>query len=776
MFNNQIYLNRNIILISLASLLAIMMVVNQQLIVRAQYNRHVSEDLASELRQSSENLTKYVKNYVLTGDEKYEEMFTSTLAINSGVQPRTDGKFIPLRVLLNSSGLTQTEQSFVNKANEKYDELVNLEIAAMEALKGKLKENTKKLIKANESNRDFVIRILSDKNYRAAQDNLIFYLNKFFKQIDKRTNDILMKYSYLNFICLLLFIFIIINLIKSMREDIKNQYLLSRVISAIRNEFDLDIVRKNIVETIGQTLNADRCLLRLYDESQSSFILLDENSEYRSSSDVKSIVGLELGNDTLDLSTKNAKDNLCIIEDFDKFLEGVDKSLRQKLYDLCQQKSLIIVFITYKSIKLATLELYFNKLTKFDGNYIKFIKSIADQAGVALYQSQIHKVEQERAKRESLLSEIISEIKHLSTISEILLVICEKLGNFYDTNNIIISIYNRQNDLVKFLKSSSEYTEKEPFYKLNSLIYKKYLAENHYIVKTDLASENGEEFKHINSKSIIAASIETSIKEELGIIIFSSKENTANEIDKMFLTRVLDHINYYIKDTNLINQKQFIANVSHEIKTPMAIIKGYSEALLETNNIKPEKSVQFLCTITRNIDRIEHIIHTLLYFSKLENSFDSNEIRFEEVMINSIIEDVVAILQQKTQRQNIQFICNCGKATLAKVNRTMIQQAISNLIDNAIIYSDDDKEIIIKSEATCSEFIISIIDHGIGIEEENLDKIFDKFYRVKGGNKLTNGSGLGLSIVKFIAETHNGRVSVTSKPSKGSQFNLHIPI
>ncbi|MBN1227528.1 MAG: PAS domain-containing protein [Deltaproteobacteria bacterium] len=224
-------------------------------------------------------------------------------------------------------------------------------------------------------------------------------------------------------------------------------------------------------------------------------------------------------------------------------------------------------------------------------------------------------------------------------------------------------------------------------------------------------------------------------------------------------------------------RRDFVANVSHEIKTPITAIKGFVETLRDTAMENREDAMRFLTIIEKHVDRLNAIIEDLLSLSRIEQGVEKEDISLVESRIRDIIAASVQLFEGKASSKNIEIVISCDENLKAKVNPPILEQAVSNLLDNAIKYSDNESTINVEVRQTEAETIISVHDRGCGIEEEHLSRLFERFYRAdKARSRKLGGTGLGLAIVKHIAQAHQGYVEVLSTPNKGSSFSLHLPI
>ncbi|MBN1457300.1 MAG: PAS domain S-box protein [Sedimentisphaerales bacterium] len=224
-------------------------------------------------------------------------------------------------------------------------------------------------------------------------------------------------------------------------------------------------------------------------------------------------------------------------------------------------------------------------------------------------------------------------------------------------------------------------------------------------------------------------------------------------------------------------RRDFVANVSHELKTPITSIKGFVETLQEGAVNNAEEAGRFLEIIARHADRLNAIVDDLLSLSRLEEDGEKRRLAFEKTSVRPPLVSAIELAKVKTGPKNITVKLTCDKEIVAKINSDLIEQAVLNLIDNAVKYSRDRSKIQVSAEKTENEVLIKVSDEGCGIEKEHFGRIFERFYVVdKGRSRKLGGTGLGLSIVKHIANVHGGYVTVESELDVGSTFTIHLPI
>jgi len=221
-------------------------------------------------------------------------------------------------------------------------------------------------------------------------------------------------------------------------------------------------------------------------------------------------------------------------------------------------------------------------------------------------------------------------------------------------------------------------------------------------------------------------------------------------------------------------QRDLIANVSHDLRTPLTMLKAYAEMIRDLSGDNPKKRLGHLNIIIDETDRLALLVNDMLDLSKLENG--SVPLNISEFYITDILKDIIDKYKglSKSMGYNIHF--SADENVLVKCDLGKIEQVIFNLINNAINYTGDDKQVYVK-QINDEDFVtISITDTGRGISEENLHLIFDKYYRGEKTKREVMGTGLGLSIVKAILQKHNFPFGVQSKIDNGSTFWFKIKI
>jgi len=289
---------------------------------------------------------------------------------------------------------------------------------------------------------------------------------------------------------------------------------------------------------------------------------------------------------------------------------------------------------------------------------------------------------------------------------------------------------------------------------LQNLVQKTFLAQKP--LKAELAFGYGED-KFIQARSVI---ILDERKNCLGVVI------TLNDITQL---KRLENM-----------RKEFVGDVSHELKTPITAIKGFVETLQDGTIKDPQSAERFLSIIKANAERLNAIIEDLLLLSRIEQEEEKGEFKdrkIERFKVQELFNSALEAVSEKANKKGMTIEMEIDDEPDVKVNNQLMAQAIINLLDNAIKYSELGKKIKLKARREGKQVLIIVEDQGWGIGSEHLPRIFERFYRVdKSRSRELGGTGLGLAIVKHIVQAHQGSVSVESEPGKGSKFFIYLPL
>jgi signal transduction histidine kinase len=230
-------------------------------------------------------------------------------------------------------------------------------------------------------------------------------------------------------------------------------------------------------------------------------------------------------------------------------------------------------------------------------------------------------------------------------------------------------------------------------------------------------------------------------------------------------------------ELELSNMKSdFVSTVSHEFKSPLSSIRQLAEMLQSGRVPSEDRRRQYYDVLVEQSERLTLLIDNILDFAKIEEG--RKEFNFETVDTGPLLLEIVSTIQDSIRHKD--FVINAEiekNLPSVKMDKAAMTQAITNLADNAIKYSGEAKNILVRAFVENQYLIITVKDFGIGIRKEEIDKVFERFYR--GGDAMTRtvkGSGLGLTLVKQIVAVHNGNVNVESKPGQGSTFSIRLPV
>ncbi|WP_435019509.1 sensor histidine kinase [Tundrisphaera sp. TA3] len=224
-------------------------------------------------------------------------------------------------------------------------------------------------------------------------------------------------------------------------------------------------------------------------------------------------------------------------------------------------------------------------------------------------------------------------------------------------------------------------------------------------------------------------------------------------------------------------RQDFVANASHELKTPLASIKAYTETLLDWAIHDEEVNVRFLRRIDEQADRLHQLVQDLLSLARLESG--GEVFHHGPLEIRRVVEALAEVHRGRAESKGLDFVLDLGDLddeTRVVADEEAVRQILDNLLDNAIKYTPEGGRIRLRCRADGSVFTLDVVDSGIGIPRDDLPRVFERFYRVdKARSRELGGTGLGLSIVKHLVQSIGGQVEVASRLGEGSRFTVHLP-
>ena len=223
-------------------------------------------------------------------------------------------------------------------------------------------------------------------------------------------------------------------------------------------------------------------------------------------------------------------------------------------------------------------------------------------------------------------------------------------------------------------------------------------------------------------------------------------------------------------------KSEFVSNVSHEIRTPLALISMYIESLERGMVTDPKKVKEYYAVSLQETQRLTGIVNKILNFSRIESG--KRKFTFQDVYINDVVEEVINTFRLNLDSDGFEYLIETSEEDPQIIaDREAVTDAVVNLVDNAMKYSNDIKKIIVRTGKEKDRIFVEVKDYGLGISKSEQKHIFDKFYRVTQENLAhkAKGSGVGLAIVKHIMDAHEGEITVQSKPGEGTTFRLYFP-
>lgn len=223
------------------------------------------------------------------------------------------------------------------------------------------------------------------------------------------------------------------------------------------------------------------------------------------------------------------------------------------------------------------------------------------------------------------------------------------------------------------------------------------------------------------------------------------------------------------------SRQEFVSNVSHELKTPLTSMKVLADSLLAQEDVPVELYKEFMGDITEEIERENKIINDLLSLVKMDKT--SSDVNIKSENINELVERILKRLRPIAALRNVEVVFESFRPVTADVDEVKLTLAISNLVENAIKYNNENGWVQVSLNADHKYFYVKVADSGIGIPQEDLDHIFERFYRVdKSHSREIGGTGLGLAIARNAVIVHRGAIKVHSEEGEGTTFTIRVPL
>lgn len=227
----------------------------------------------------------------------------------------------------------------------------------------------------------------------------------------------------------------------------------------------------------------------------------------------------------------------------------------------------------------------------------------------------------------------------------------------------------------------------------------------------------------------------------------------------------------------MVLRRDFVANVSHELKTPLTAIGGFVETMLDPDPPPEADRQRFLGIVLRQVQRLQTLVDDLLGLARIEQQAEDGALETAVTPVKTVVDDALETCRRTALDGGVAIGADVADGLSARMDADRIGRAVVNLLDNAIKHSPTGSQVRVECRAAGSHVEFSVTDHGSGIEPQHLPRLFERFYRVdKARSRRDGGTGLGLAIVKHIVQAHGGQVAVESRPGEGSRFSFRIPV
>jgi len=583
------------------------------------------------------------------------------------------------------------------------------------------------------------------------------------------------------------------------QKNIKDN-LHKAITETIRSSLDINETQKKIVNIIGEILDPDRCFIAIYDNDQDKFLCID--NEYLSSKNIEGYKGLDINIEFPNFISVLKQGKPIIVnnnfiysdtdnKDFTKEKEAIEK---QKI------KSRLAFPLFYMNELQGCIVIhYINNAHKINEEEVELFSAIAEQIAIALYQAKMYNKIQLQANREKILREIVSKISSTLVFNEIKQTLVNKLGKALAADFAVVYTLDQKTQRFLPIDEYSVHLKSEDTQSpvglniLEDYGWGDYIREN---TKSEIIYSDIENLKReyslydtkaeecldfYQTKSIIAIPI-IYANNFIGFLVisFTKEQRTITEEDLNLVRIITNHAALALYQAKLYEQanesarlkSDFIANMSHELKTPLNIIIGFSD-ILYNSELDRKKEVEYLKNINKSGRHLLDLTNDIINISKIESG--NFELNYENIDIKELIFGVVSSIKLIADEKEINIKMETTNAKIS-ADKKMLTQILYNLLHNAIKFTPSGGTITIESEISNDELIISIEDTGIGIAAKDKNIIFEKFKQLNTiGDVNQQGSGLGLSIIKKLVELHNGTIYVESIEGKGSRFWFSLP-
>jgi len=588
-------------------------------------------------------------------------------------------------------------------------------------------------------------------------------------------------------------------LFKKNEQLAQREHLLRQIGISISSTFDTHIINKEIVSSIGRTLNADRCFIVEFNQEKNIFLDINEYSEYLSSPEVRSTTDFiaESASNKYFLEQLKGR-NVVLVPDVDKFIEenNLQNSLEEEYLREYNILSGYAYPILYLDNLLGVLVLHYtHKKVELSQEELDFIKDLTYQTGIAIYQAKLYDTVKQFAEKESILREIVSEIKLSQNLEDVYTYVLAKLVDIF---NVSRGIFIETSDVsVKEMKIKYEYIRNKAISSLKNIEIPSICTNNLLqIVKTHTpyiiedvfeaykySNEAIEFFKKYSIGSIaiiplIRYNHETRILGFFGICASTTKKWREKDIE--LLKSITDSVVTVVWEISKIAEinklrESIIATLAHDLQVPLVGEHIALEFLLS----RPEESkisnhFDLINEIRKNNEDLTNMLKRLVESYYYESG--KKELKKVPDNLNNLILKVVDTLSDRAKSKNIDISLELDeKLPYIFFDAKEIEKVVYNLLDNSITYTQEGGAITVRSCIAGDHVSVYVKDNGPGIPETIKKRIFQR-YETTVTIERKIGTGLGLYLSYLIIKAHDGNIQVESKVNEGTTFYFTLPI
>jgi|GEM_PF-2174284 len=577
----------------------------------------------------------------------------------------------------------------------------------------------------------------------------------------------------------------------------EREKLLQNITDIIKNSHDINEIKNKLVAEVGKTFKADRCFIGNFNPVECKFMPI--TSEYLSSPDVRSFIDCTFDNEMREyFQYVHSQDQQTVVKNVETLIRELNPDNKgiKKLYDNFGVKSNYEFSINYKGEFFGVFALHYTQMTvELIDEDINILATIANQIAISLKQAELFLEIKEQSEREKLLRNIVENIRNVFDIEETLNSICREIAVAFNVNRVEIGDFKKKiadNYLLSEYKNIENIKgSKDVDIDTRILCYLHTNVVEPNIVKIINNADQSDipgYFKDYLNKLGVKAAVYVPLTDEnenWGIMVLTHYHTprywTKEEI--ALLQALSNQISISIRQAKLYTlaqqasnaKSEFLANMSHEFRTPLNAIIGFTDMIKSGNYGKlPDKVVKYLDHISKSGNHLLNLVNDVLDIAKVEA--DKIELRFENINSKLFIQEAITGIKPLADIKKISVNTRLKDIKITADSKRF-RQIIDNLLSNAVKFTPEGGKVSVKTNFNKDNFITTIEDTGIGIAEENYDKIFKQFSQIDSSDsRAQEGTGLGLALTKKLVELHGGTIYFTSKFGEGSKFTFELPI